>query len=163
MAAEVALATRVMLATPAPGSPEPSLEQPADDDQGASEVQWCAVHGKPRTVQHLQQFHDFTFAKTAEQQELLPMVPPLLEPSMMMPMAAPTMVETVQMVPTATPTMVETAVPMMQPTMMQSASPMMQMGAPAASAMPMTGNAMAAQAFPATAMQGIGGFGAQPW
>merc|ERR1712032_526640 len=38
-----------------------------------------------------------------EQQELLPMVPPLLEPSVMMPMAAPMMVETVQLVPTATP------------------------------------------------------------
>merc|ERR1712241_387272 len=50
-----------------------------------------------------------------EQQELLPMVPPLLEPYPIMPMAAPTMVETVQMVPTATPKMVETAVPMMQP------------------------------------------------
>merc|ERR1739848_762652 len=84
-----------------------------------------------------------------EQQELLPMVPSLLEPSMMMPMAAPTMVETVQMVPTATPTMVETAVPMMQP---------MQMGAPAVSAMPMMESAMAT---PAAAMQGIGGFGTQ--
>merc|ERR1712228_538341 len=112
-----------------------------------------------------------------EQEELLPMVPPLLEPSVMMPMAAPTMVETVQMVPTATPTMVETAVPMVQPTIMEtgvpimqaatpaavSAMPAMQMGAPAVSAMPMMGNAMAAQAFPATAMPGIGGFGTQPW
>merc|ERR1712032_1790050 len=85
----------------------------------------------------------------AKQQELLPMVPPLLEPSVMMPMAGPTMVETIQMVPTATPTMVETAVPMMQP---------MQMGAPAVSAMPMMGSAMAT---PAAAMQGIGGFGTQ--
>jgi hypothetical protein len=112
-----------------------------------------------------------------EQQELLPMVPPLLEPYPMMPMAAPTMVETVQMVPTATPMMVETAVPTIQPTMMEtpvpmmqtaapaafSAMPTMQMGAPAVSAMPMMGNAMSAQAFPATAMQGIGGFGTQAW
>merc|ERR1712032_1327864 len=61
----------------------------------------------------------------------------LLEPSAMMPMAAPTMVETVQMVPTAMPTMVETAVPMMQPTMVESAFPMMQTAAPTAvSAMP---------------------------
>merc|ERR1739838_218226 len=85
-----------------------------------------------------------------EQQELLPMVPPLLEPYPIMPMAAPTMVETVQMVPTATPTMVETAVPMMQPTMLESAVPMMQTSAPTA-----------ISAMPATAMQGIGGFGTQ--
>merc|ERR1739838_939741 len=75
-----------------------------------------------------------------EQQELLPMVPPLLEPYPIMPVAAPTMVETVQMVPTATPTMVETAVPMMQPTMLEIAVPMMQTSAPT---------------------QGIGGFGTQ--
>merc|ERR1712007_44755 len=83
-----------------------------------------------------------------EQQELLPMVPPLLEPSAMM-----------------QPTMMETTVPMMQtaaPTAF-SAMPAMQIGAPAVSAMPMMGNAMAAQAFPATAMQGIGGFGTQAW
>merc|ERR1712060_158723 len=110
-----------------------------------------------------------------EQQELLPMVPPLMEPFPMTPMGAPTMVETVQMVPTATPTMVETAVPMMQPTMLESAVPMlqtsapaaisampaMQMGAPAVSAMPMMGDAMTVQVNPATAMQGIGGFGMQ--
>merc|ERR1740121_3475958 len=79
-----------------------------------------------------------------EQEELLPLVPPLLEPYPMTPMAAPLMVETVQMVPTATPTMVETAVPM--------AMPAMQMGAPAVSMMPTMG---------APAMQGVGGFGAQ--
>merc|ERR1712222_276625 len=98
-----------------------------------------------------------------EQQELLPMVPPLLESSVMMPMAAPTMVETVQMVPTATPTMVETAVPMMRTAAPAAFStmPAMQMGAPAVSAMPMMGSAMAAQAFPATSMPGMGGFGTQ--
>merc|ERR1712064_202389 len=95
--------------------------------------------------------------------ELLPMVPPLMEPSVMMPMAAPTMVETVQMAPTATPTMVETAVPMMQTAAPAAFStmPAMQMGAPAVSAMPVMGSAMAAQAFPATAMPGMGGFGTQ--
>merc|ERR1711862_386225 len=98
-----------------------------------------------------------------EQVELLPMVPPLLEPYPMTPMTAPTMVETVQMVPTATPTMVETAVPMMQPAMFETAAPMMQptamsampamqMAAPSGSAMPMMGT---------PAMQGIFGFGAQ--
>merc|ERR1719442_235636 len=98
-----------------------------------------------------------------EQQELLPMVPPLMEPSAMMPMAAPTMVETA--VPMMQPMMMESAVPMMQTAAPAafSAMPAMQMGAPAASAMPMMGNAMAAQAFPATAMQGIGGFGTQAW
>merc|ERR1712032_129687 len=98
-----------------------------------------------------------------EQQELLPMVPPLLEPSAMMPMAAPTMVETA--VPMMQPTMVESAFPIMQtagPTAV-SAMPAMQMGAPAISAMPMMGNAMAPQAFPSTAMQGISGFGTQAW
>merc|ERR1719442_123898 len=96
-----------------------------------------------------------------EQQELLPMVPPLLEPSAMMPMATPTMVETA--VPMMQPTMVESAFPMMQtagPTAV-SAMPAMQMGAPTISAMPMMGNAMAPQAFPSTAMQGISGFGTQ--
>merc|ERR1712203_261154 len=86
-----------------------------------------------------------------EQQELLPMVPPLLEPYPMMPMAAPTMVETVQMVPTATPMMVETAVPTIQPTMMETPLPMMQAAAPTlGSAMPMVGHAFAAQGPPVT-------------
>merc|ERR1712228_560134 len=77
-----------------------------------------------------------------ERQELLPMVPPLLEPMppLLEPMAAPTMVETVQIVPMATPTMVETAVPMMQtaaPTAVSAmpAMPAMQMPAPAAASM----------------------------
>merc|ERR1712029_1301758 len=108
-----------------------------------------------------------------EQQELLPMVPPLLEPYPIMPVAAPTMVETVQMVPTATPTMVETAVPMMQPTMLESAVPMMQasaptaisampamqMGAPAVSAMPMMGDAMSGFGTQVLPAMGGGGFG----
>merc|ERR1712048_1516726 len=98
-----------------------------------------------------------------EQQELLPMVPPLLEPYPIMPVAAPTMVETA--VPMMQPTMVESAFPMMQtagPTAV-SAMPAMQIGAPAISAMPMMGNAMAPQAFPSTAMQGISGFGTRAW
>merc|ERR1711862_19941 len=82
-----------------------------------------------------------------EQQELLPMVPPLMEPYPMTSMAAPTMVETVQMVPTATPTMVETAVPMMQ-------APMSMMGAPAMQEV----GGFGAQALPA---MGGGGFGTQ--
>merc|ERR1740123_2668857 len=64
-----------------------------------------------------------------EQQELLPMVPPLMEPYPMTSMAAPTMVETVQMIPTATPTMVETVVPMLATA--PTAMPAMQMAAPA--------------------------------
>jgi len=93
-----------------------------------------------------------------EQQELLPMVPPLMEPYPMMPMDAPTMVETVQMVPTATPTMVETVVPMMAAA--PTAMPAMQMAAPA-----MVGEGFGMQAMPAMQMaapaMGGGGFGTQ--
>merc|ERR1712032_1257899 len=77
-----------------------------------------------------------------EQQELLPMVPPLMEPYPMMPMDAPLMVETVQMVPTATPTMVETVGPMMAAA--PTAMPAMQMAAPA-----MVGEGFGMQAMPA--------------
>merc|ERR1719401_1211751 len=87
-----------------------------------------------------------------ERQELLPMVPPLLEP-----MATPTMVDTVQMVPTATPTMVETAVPMMQMPAMTT----MQMPAPAAmSVMPAMQGVGVYETQAVPAMVG-GGFGTQ--
>jgi len=93
-----------------------------------------------------------------DQLELLPSVPPLLEPSIMMPMASPTLMEFRQAVPMATPTMVETAVPMMQ------------MSAPAAlSADPLMVSVFAMQATPSmaspqmmpviTGTQTVGGYG----